>query len=132
MKKLAILSLVLLSSITLGAQDPIVKNSPWSNSITLGAADTTKTLQAGISGKTLFVTYVSCMSLVAAAQTIDIEATGGTIDVMKMAVSMTVNTQLTVSMTQGLSLGPGNSLLITPAAAGPSIFCIAEGYSRNN
>lgn len=101
----------------------------WSAEITLGAADTTKTLLAAPTGqrKAIVVTHLVAHVLVSAAQTIDIKV--GTVVIRKLGASAGVGVETFVGpMVKGLFGQAGQALTIVPAAAGPSVHVVAEGY----
>lgn len=102
----------------------------WSSQITLGAADTTKTVQAAPgAGKRLVVTAYMMTVVISAAQSVDLEDTSGTVEVAKMAASLAAGTQFrSPTLDEGLKLTVNEALLIKPAAAGPSVHVWAEGY----
>jgi hypothetical protein len=104
-------------------------NSAWSAQVTLGTGDTTKTLKAAPgAGFGLVINDLNCTVVVAAAQLVDIEDTSGTVEVMKLGASATVNVPFNKSLSQGLPLTTNEALIIKPAAAGPSVHCVADGY----
>jgi hypothetical protein len=103
----------------------------WSAEITLGAADTTKTLIAAPAApyatRTLYVTHIHATSLISAAQAVDIKI--GSTNLIRLAASWAVGNETFLGpMIRGLRGQPGQALTIVPAAAGPSIHVIAEGY----
>lgn len=103
----------------------------WSAEITLGAGDTTKTLLAApaapYAGRRIYVTHLHATSLIAAAQAVDIKI--GTVNVLRLVASWAVGNETFIGpMIRGLRGDVAGALVITPAAAGPSIHVIAEGY----
>jgi hypothetical protein len=127
----AIVSLTLITSLGLKAQtSPITRNQAWSTSVSMLAADTLKVIQAAPgTGRTLYLTYLNCTVTTTAAQTVNVESTGGAVAYLKLAVSPTVNTQYSVGpLTFGLPAPVNTAIQITPSAAGPAMTCVAEGY----
>jgi hypothetical protein len=101
----------------------------WSAEITLGTGDTTKTLLAAPTGtrKAIVVTHCVAHVLVAAAQAVDIKI--GTVMVRRLGVSEAVGNESFVGpMDYGLIGQAATALTIVPAAAGPSVHVVAEGY----
>lgn len=101
----------------------------WSAEITLGAADTTKTLVATPTGnrKAIVCTHLIARVLVAAAQDVDIKI--GTVLLKRIKASEVVGTEAFIGpMVRGLIGQAATALTIVPAAAGPSVHVVAEGY----
>lgn len=103
----------------------------WSGEATLGTGETGHTIQAApatpYAGRTLYVTHVHVTSLVAAAQAIDIKI--GSVNIIRLPASWAAGSETFVGpMIRGIKGQAGQALTITPAAAGPSIHAIAEGY----
>lgn len=99
----------------------------WQAEITLGAADTTKTLLAAKAGRRIVVTHLIAHVLIAAAQTVDI--TLGTVKVKRLGLSEAVGSEPFLGpMERGIVGDSGSALLIVPSAAGPSVHVAAEGY----
>lgn len=100
----------------------------WSAEITLGAADTSKTLVAAPGAtQTLVCTHLVARFLVAAAQDVDIKI--GTVMLRRFKASEVVGTESFFGpMLRGIVGQLGQPLTINPAAAGPSIHVVAEGY----
>lgn len=103
----------------------------WSAQATLAAGDSTKTIKAAAAtGYQLVVTRYAITSVTSAAQAVDLEDTSGTVEVCKLAASMTVNTQVRAEFVNGLALTKAEALILKPAAAGPAMHCWAEGYTK--
>jgi len=120
-----IFGLVLISYDTTKAQ--ITKNQPWAAQVTLAAGDTTKTLLAAPgAGRTTVVTSLACTVGLAAAQVVTVA--GGTSTYLVIGASAPLATYFTPDMVYGLAAPVNTAIIITPAAAGPIVFCIAEGY----
>lgn len=108
----------------------------WSAEITLGAADTTKTLVAAPSPSlaagpetTIVVTHMVTRVITSAAQAIDIKI--GTVNVKRLGVSEAVGSESFLGpMVLGIVGQALQPLTIVPAAAGPSVHVAAEGYYR--
>lgn len=99
----------------------------WSAEITLGAADTTKTLLALKAGRKIVVTHIVTRVLISAAQAVNI--TIGGVNVKRIAASEAVGSESFFGpMERGIVGDAATALLIVPAAAGPSVHAIAEGY----
>jgi hypothetical protein len=101
----------------------------WSAEITLGAADTTKTLVAapGLGTTAIVCTHLVARILVAAAQDVDIKI--GSVNLRRLKASEVVGTESFFGpMIQGIVGQAGQALTISPAAAGPSVHVVAEGY----
>ena len=95
---------------------------------TLGTGDSTKTLQAGGAGITIYITSLTLTSLVAAAQVLYVGDTSGTVKGLSLPASYAAANQAFLSLLQGLPLTIAEDLIIKPAAAGPSVHVVAEGY----
>lgn len=99
----------------------------WSAEVTLAASDTTKTLLAAKTGRVPVMTHMIARILVAAAQTVDIAC--GTVKYKRFGASEAVGTEAFLGpMEYGLPGVSGTAIVITPAAAGPSVHVVAEGY----
>lgn len=101
----------------------------WSGEITLGIADATKTHTAAPTGnrKAIVCTHLIARVLVAAAQDVDIKI--GTVLLKRIKANEVVGTEAFLGpMVEGLKGQAGQPLTIVPAAAGPSIHVVAEGY----
>lgn len=98
---------------------------------TLLAADTSKTLKAAPgTGLRLVVTTLSCTILTSAAQTVDVGDISSTNLALRIPVSVAAGVQYQVNLEEGLSLVTNEQLRLIPAAAGPSVHCVAEGFTR--
>ena len=107
----------------------------WQAEITLLAADTTKTLLAAPAGSTtspetkIVVTHIVAHVLVSAAQAVDIKI--GSVNVRRLAASEAVGAETFFGpMINGIEGQALQALTIVPAAAGPSVHVIAEGYYK--
>lgn len=99
----------------------------WSAEATLATGDASKTLLAAKTGRSIVVTFYRARILVAAAQAVDIKV--GTVVACKFAASEAVGTESFIGpMDYGLVGQVSTALTITPAAAGPSMHVVAEGY----
>lgn len=107
---------------------PLLVRQRFSVQDTLGAADTSKTLKDVGAGETIHVLSVTVTSLVASAQTLYVGDTSGTVKAISLGISLVVNSQAVVQLMEGLALTEGEDLIIKPAAAGPSVHVVAEGY----
>jgi len=95
---------------------------------TLGTGDATKVLRVALAEEQLVVVSVSLLSKVAAAQVLFVGDTSGTVKALDVAASLTAHAQLYWQMLEGLKLTKGENLVVTPAAAGPSVHVVVEGY----
>lgn len=94
---------------------------------TLGAGDASKTIIAAPgAGKKLVVTKIIATVVTVAAQTVDIEDTSGTVEVLKLPASAAG--QYRAEFGHGMELTTNEALIIKPAAAGPAIHVSAEAY----
>ncbi len=107
---------------------PFERYQRFSVQNTLAAADSTKTLLAGGAGITIVILSVTVTGLTAAAQAVYVGDTSGTVKALSFGVSLAVNAQLAVQLVEGLRLTEGEDLIVKPAAAGPSVHVVAEGY----
>lgn len=104
---------------------------PWVAQTTLAAVDTSKSIKAAPgAGKQLVVTRLTASVITAAAQTVDIEDTSGTVEALKLPASAAGQWQLNLSEDAGLELTANEALIIKPAAAGPAIHVVASGYIK--
>lgn len=104
----------------------------WSAQITLGTGDTTKTVKAAPGATAALVVTAYVLTVVtAAAQTVDLEDTSGTVEVCKLAASAAGGFP-SPNMVEGLKLTKNEALILKPAAAGPAVHCWAEGYVLPN
>lgn len=95
---------------------------------TLDTGDASKTLINIGAGVTIYVTNILMIGLVAAAQVLYVGDTSGTVKVLSVAASWPANTHIDAQFGQGLALTEGEDLIIKPAAAGPSVHVVVEGY----
>lgn len=99
----------------------------WAATVTLGAGDSTKTIKAAPgAGKSLYVTKLVLSVVTSAAQAVDVEDSSGTVEILKLPASATG--QWGWAMDYSVPLTANEALVIKPAAAGPAIHVIAEGY----
>lgn len=99
----------------------------WSAEATLLVGDATRALLAGKAGFTPFATHVTAMSLVAAAQAIDIKS--GAQVIKRLPATFPVgNEAFAGPMFRGIKGISGAGIDIVPAAPGPSVHVVAEGY----
>jgi hypothetical protein len=108
---------------------PIDNYELWSSTVILDTGDTSKTIVAVPSGtrKRIVVTFIHCFSVIAAAQAV--QAKIGTVVVADLPATWPVASEFfSGSLYKGLRGDAGAALVITPAAAGPRIHVIAEGY----
>ena len=95
---------------------------------TMLAADTVKTIQAGGAGIQIVLTRAFVICLTAAAQTVYVGDTSGNQKILSLPASYPVNSEAWAILDIGLALTVGDDAVIKPAAAGPSFFCILEGF----
>lgn len=108
---------------------PLDNYERWSCSVTMLAADASKTALAAKAGRTTVCTHYRARILVSAAQAVDIKI--GTTVLCSFAASEVVGTESFMGpMDFGLVGQLATALTINPAAAGPSIQLVAEGYYR--
>lgn len=100
----------------------------FSVALTLGTGDASKTLVDIGAGVTICVTNILMIGLVAAAQVLYVGDTSGTVKVLSVAASWPANNFINAQFNQGLALTEGEDLIIKPAAAGPSVHVVVEGY----
>src|SRR4051812_10403149 len=125
-----LICLVVLTGSYQDSSAQVLRRQPFDREVTMLAADTSKVIVAAPgAGRTANLTYLHCTILVSAAQTVAVESTGSVSTYLKLAVSPVVNTEYTVGpFILGLPAPVNTAIQITPAAAGPSMHCIAEGY----
>lgn len=97
---------------------------------TLGIGDASKTLMAAATGVQYFITTVILTSLVAAAQTIYVGDSSGTKKALSLPISLAAGTQYFSQLLEGLAMTVGEAVIIKPAAAGPSVHVVCEGYAK--
>lgn len=108
----------------MGRQDV---NENFSFSVTLAAADATKTLVAAKAGRSIVITHLVFRVITSAAQLVTVAA-GSTV-VKRIGVSEAVGAEGFIGpMAYGLIGQSGQALVATPAAAGPAIDFVGEGY----
>lgn len=95
---------------------------------TLGTGDTSKELMPAVTGVTYFVTNARIHCLVAAAQTVFVGDADGTNKAFNLPASFPIHSFVTLNLLEGLSMKAGQALIIKPAAAGPSMHVVVEGY----
>lgn len=111
---------------------PREKNPRFCVQVTLAAVDTVQILQAAVTNRIYVVTRYVITGIIAAAQTLYLGDTSGTVKVVNLPVSIpAAGQQLTAEMEQGLPLTVSQALVIQPAAAGPSVHVLVEGYYIN-
>lgn len=99
----------------------------FSFSVTMQAADATKTLLAARAGKRIVVTHFVYHVIASAAQSCDVAA-GSTV-VKSIGVSEAVGSEGFIGpMIYGLPGQVGSALIATPSAAGYKIHFVGEGY----
>jgi hypothetical protein len=102
-------------------------NENFSFSVSLAAADATKTLVAAKAGRAIVVTHLVYHVITSAAQLVTVAA-GSTV-VKRVGVSEAVGSEGFVGpMEYGLVGQVGSPLVATPAAAGPAVDFVGEGY----
>lgn len=98
---------------------------------TLAATDASKVLRAGVAGETIVVTSVILTSITAAAQVLYVGDEAGTVKALSLPASKPdAGNQASLQLVNGLAITAGDDLIIKPAAAGPSVHVVAEGYIR--
>jgi hypothetical protein len=103
----------------------------WAVEGTLLVGDTTRTLLAARADSTMVLTHMTARVIVSAAQAVNL--TIGSVTVKRFAVSEPIASEAFVGpMLKGIYGQKGQALVATPAAAGPSIHFIAEGYWLKN
>lgn len=107
---------------------PAERYQRFSVQATLGTGDASKTLLAGAAGVTIVVMCVKALCLVSAAQAVYVGDTSGAVKAISLAASYTLHASNDLQLLEGLRLTEGESLIIKPAAAGPSFHVVAEGY----
>lgn len=96
--------------------------------VTLGTGDAVKEIMPAEAGVTYFVTNGRIHCLVSAAQAVYVGDNDATNKAFSVAASFPVNSQVSLNLAEGLSMKTGQSLVIKPAAAGPSFHVVIEGY----
>lgn len=126
----ALMMFVVSDSPKVEAQGTVNRNSPWVLQAELLVADTTKLLAPAVgTNRRRVVTYISCTVLTAAAQTVTIEDTSAGSRMLRIPASATGQWRVG-PLAEGMILPAQTSLRIQPAAAGPAVHCLAEGYWR--
>jgi len=106
----------------------------WSSGVLLGAADAVKEILPAPPGTTpgdrtrIVVSYCMVLSLISAAQAVDIESNDAAVEILKLAASFAVGATVVYDGEKGIGLPANQALVIKPAAVGPSVWVIAEGY----
>ncbi len=95
---------------------------------TLGTGDASKMLLDVGPGVTIVVMNMSLIGLTPAAQALYVGDTSGNVRALNVAASFPAHGQLGLQLIKGLPLTEGEDLIIKPAAAGPSVHVVAEGY----
>ena len=95
---------------------------------TLGTGDSSKVLKAAAANEQIVVTDVWLTSLTSAAQVQYVGDESATVKALSLAASITAGVQAHLRLKQGLALTIGEDLIVKPAAAGPSVHVVAEGY----
>lgn len=102
-------------------------NEQFSFSVSLAAADASKTLVAAKTGRSIVITHFVYHVITSAAQLVTVAA--GTTVVKRIGVSEAVGSEGFVGpMEYGLIGQSGQALIATPAAAGPAVDFVGEGY----
>jgi len=102
------------------------KFAVWAN---LGVGDASVVLVDAQPNIRIIVTTVIVTGKIMAAQAIYVGDSSGTVKVLDLPASIpAVGQQEAVQLVNGISLTKGEALIIKPAAAGPSVHVIAEGY----
>lgn len=110
------------------AQSDINRFQAWAIEADLLAADTTRVLVPALTGVTRYVVTVNCTVLTSAAQAVDVESSDAAVEVLRIPLSGTGQHRL--QLINGIALPISTGLRIQPAAAGPAVHCVAEGYNR--
>lgn len=102
----------------------------WSAEVTLGAGETSHVIQAAPgANKTLVVTFIVIHILTSAAQAADI--TIGATNILRLPASLAAGSEAFFGpLIRGIVGAANTALVITPAAAGPAIHVVAEGYTK--
>lgn len=111
---------------------PMDREQRFCVSGTLGATDESLTLKAAVASFSYYITGVILTSLTAAAQTVFVGDSSGTVKAISVAASFTVHAQARMQVREGLKLTAGEALIVKPAAAGPSVHVVVEGYIVRN
>lgn len=99
---------------------------------TLGTGDASVTLKAAVAGFSYYITGVILTSLTAAAQALFVGDSSGTVKAISVGASFTAHAQARMYVREGLKLTAGEAILVKPAAAGPSVHVVVEGYLIRN
>lgn len=101
----------------------------FSVEVTALAGDATKVVLAAKAGRRAVVTYCHVIGLVAAAQAFDVQSSDAAVNVVRAGASLAVNAELFFGpMIEGVVLPIGTGIRYQPAAAGPSVHIVCEGY----
>lgn len=105
------------------------KRTNWSVAVVLAAADSTKVIKASPgAGSRLVVTKLLIVCATSAAQAVDIESGDGAVEIVTLPASFAAGATITFSGEEGVPLPPNTTLRAQPAAAGPKLSIVAEGY----
>jgi hypothetical protein len=102
-------------------------NENFSFSVSMAAADATKTLVAAKAGRSIVITHFVYHVITSAAQLVTVAA--GSMVVKRIGASEAVGSEGFIGpMEYGLVGQSGSALIATPAAAGPAVDFVGEGY----
>lgn len=101
-------------------------------SATLGTGDASTTLKAAVTGFSYYITGVILTSITAAAQALYVGDSSGTVKALSVGASFTAHAQARMHTREGLKLTAGEAIVVKPAAAGPSVHVVVEGYLVRN
>lgn len=107
---------------------PVENYQRFCKQVTLGTGDTTKEVMPAVTGVQYVLTTCSVVGLVAAAQTVYVGDSSGTNKIVSLANSFTVHAQIAIALIEGLKCVVGESIVVKPGAAGPSVHAVVEGY----
>ena len=108
---------------------PLSTEQRFCKEVTLLAAETTHTNLTAAAAETIVVTYASIMVILGAAQTVYVGDECGTNRILSVAASLaTFAPHFVGPLVEGVHLVKGEDLIIKPAAAGPEIHVVCEGY----
>jgi hypothetical protein len=101
----------------------------FSAEVTCLAADATKVILAAKAGRRPVVTYCHVIGMVLAAQAFDIQSSDGAVNIIRGGASLPVNAELFYGpLVEGVVLPVGTGIRYQPAAAGPGVHVVVEGY----
>lgn len=100
----------------------------FSVAVTLGAGDVTKEVMPAVTGVQYGIINAIIICLTSAAQAVYVGDSSGTVKALSVAASYPLHGQVAAQLLEGLLLTAGESIVVKPAAAGPSFHAVVEGF----